>query len=260
MSTVAADDGAELFVRVDGPATAPPILFLHSIGCDHRLWDAQAGALNAYRVIRPDLRGHGRSAAPPGDYPLDRLVADAVAVLDAACATPAVVCGLSLGGLVAQALALAAPHRVAGLVLASTAPRIGAPEAWRDRAAAVRAGGLGAISDMVMARFFSDPFRDARPDVVAAYRSRLEASSPQGYAGCCAALRDADLTARLGEIAAPCLVVAGLADVSTPPDQVRGVAHAIRGAAYRELDAGHLSNVEQPQAFSDLLRAFLEDL
>lgn len=260
MTPVVASDGARLAARVDGPAAARPVLMLHSIGCDHRLWDAQATAMAGRRVIRPDLRGHGASAAPEGDYSLARLVEDAAAVLDATCEGPAVVCGLSLGGLVAQGLALTFPERVAGLVLANTAARIGAPDAWTDRAARVRAEGLGSIADMAMERFFSPPFRAAHPEKVAEARATLTATSAEGYAGCCAALRDADLRSRLGGIAAPCLVIAGSLDVSTPPAQMRELAGAIRGAAYTELEAGHLSNLEQPAAFSRRLRDFVESL
>jgi 3-oxoadipate enol-lactonase len=259
MITVVAGDGARLAVEVAGPA-ARPVMFLHSIGCDHRLWDAQAARLAGRRVIRPDLRGHGGSAAPAGDYALDRLVGDALEVLEATCDGAAVVCGLSLGGLVAMGLALAAPDRVVGLVLANTAPRLGAPDAWRDRAAKVRAEGLASIGDLAMQRFFSEAFRATHPEAVAETRARLVGGSAEGYAGCCAVLRDADLTEEVGRIAAPCLVVAGRLDVSTPPAQMAALAGAIPGAAYAELDAAHLSNLEQPAAFGRCLADFLEGL
>lgn len=259
MTPVIASDGARLAAWAEGPAAAP-VLMLHSIGCDHRLWDAQAAAVAGRRVIRPDLRGHGASAAPDGDYSLARLVDDAADVLDAMCGQPAVVVGLSLGGLVAQGLALRYPDRVAGLVLANTAARIGAPEAWADRAARVRAEGLASIADLAMERFFSPSFRAAQPGKVAEIRATLAAGSAEGYAACCAALRDADLGPRLGEIATPCLVIAGSLDVSTPSSQMQELAGKVRGAAFLELEAAHLSNLEQPAAFSRHLQDFLESL
>jgi 3-oxoadipate enol-lactonase len=255
---VTASDGARLFVAEQGPCDAPALVLLHSIGCDHAMWDGQASALGRRRIIRPDIRGHGRSDAPAGDYALDRLAEDVADVLAALDVGEAAVCGLSLGGVVAQALALKAPSRVRGLALANTAARIGSAEGWGQRAAVVRAEGLGAIADMAMARFFSDGFRAAHPETVGGFRARLVATSAAGYAGCCAALRDADLSAEVGRIAAPTLVIGGRLDVSTPPDQTRALARAIPGAAHVELAAAHLSNVEAPEAFSGALAKHLE--
>jgi 3-oxoadipate enol-lactonase len=257
---VTADDGVALAAAVEGPADAPVLLMLHSIGCDHAMWEPQRDALRDWRTIRLDLRGHGGSAAPDGDCSLERLARDALAVLDASGVDAAVVCGLSLGGLVAQQLAILAPERVRGLVLANTAARIGTAEAWRDRAMQVREQGLAAIADMAMGRFFSEGFRTQSPKVVEAFRARLLASSPAGYAGCCAALRDADLRPELPRIAAPTLVVAGALDVSTPPEQMRALAAGLANSRYVELDAAHLSNVERPAAFAAALLEHLESL
>jgi len=261
MTPVITDDGIELACLQEGPHDAPAILLLHSIGCDHSLWDEQAAELATdRRVLRLDLRGHGASGAPPGDYTLERLADDGVAALDAAGVAEAVVCGLSLGGVVAQAMALRAPARVRGLVLANTAARVGSAEAWTQRVQTVRAEGLAAIADMAMARFFSESFRTEQPQAVAGFRERLLAASPAGYAGCCAALRDADLRSEVAGIRAPVLVLAGTQDVSTPPDQMRELAAALPQAHYVELDAAHLSNVERPAEFTAALRSFLETL
>jgi 3-oxoadipate enol-lactonase len=261
LERVTADDGVEVAARVEGPASGPVVLMLHSIGCDHTMWDAQAERLaGRYQVVRADLRGHGASDAPGGDYSLARLGRDAVNFLDGLGARTAVICGLSLGGLVAQEAALRAPERVAGLVLASTAPRIGTAEAWRQRADLVRAEGLEAIADLAMGRFFADAWRAAHPQVVARFRSRLLAMSAAGYAGCCAALRDADLSGEVGAIATPTLVIAGRRDVSTPPEVVRALAGDLEQSDYLELDAGHLSNVERPDEFTDALLQRLEAL
>ena len=259
MIFITAGDGARLAVRVQGPAERPAVLLVHSIGCDHRMWDAQAQALDQrFRVIRADVRGHGASDASDGDYALEQLGRDAVAVLDGLGIERAMVCGLSLGGMVAQEVALRAPERLTGLVLANTAARIGSAEAWSKRATVVRTQGLAAIADLAMARFFSDTFRAAAPGTEAAFRDRLLSTSTAGYLGCCAALRDADLRAEVGEIGTPTLVIGGRLDVSTPPEQMRELAAALQNATYLQLDAAHLSSVERPDDFTAALRGRLE--
>ncbi len=257
---VIADDGVELQVSVDGPAAGPPILLLHSIGCDRAMWRGQADALAGRRVIRPDLRGHGDSAAPAGEYGLDRLARDVVAILDALKVERTVICGISLGGLVALEMALRAPGRVLGLVLANTSARIGSRDAWADRARAALDEGLATIADLAMTRFFSDAFRRAHPTTVSMFRERLLATPADGYAGCCAALRDADLRGEVGAIACRALVIGGRLDVSTPVEQTLALAGDIAGARYVELNAAHLSNVEQPDAFNAALLRYLEGL
>lgn len=258
MRRVETSDGRSLAVAFDGPADAPAVVLLHSIGCDHRLWDPQVAALAGYRVVRPDIRGHGASEAPAGDYSLGRLVADLVEILDQLGIGSAHVCGLSLGGVIAQAFALKFPERVRTLVLANTLPRIGDAEGWRARAERVRADGVAAIADLAMERFFSEPFRHRAPEVVWAARRQLLATSADGYAGCCAALRDADLTADAVRLEAPTLVIAGAHDVSTPAAAMGAFAAAVADARVIELEAGHLSNLEQPDAFAAALLAHLE--
>lgn len=252
-------DGCRLVGDAHGPDDAPALLFLNSVGCDRSLWDAQVVALSdRFRCIVFDARGHGASDAPDGEYTVAQLADDAAAVLDAAEVERAHVCGLSLGGLTAQQLALSAPGRVLSLALANTASRIGSVESWTARRELVLAEGLEAIADAAMERFFSDRFRAANPDIVAEWRLRLAASSVTGYAGCCSALRDADLTAGLSRIAAPTLVIGGEFDVSTPPDQAAALAAGIKGAKLEILPAAHLSNLEQADAFTSALRTHLE--
>lgn len=254
---IAASDGCGLAIDAAGRAAAPAVLFLHSIGCDHRLWEAQARTLAArYRVVRPDIRGHGGSDAPAGDYPFARLVQDALEILDALGVARAHVVGLSLGGVIAQGLALAAPERIASMGLANTLPRIGDAEAWRTRADAVRAAGMAVIAEMAMERFFSPAFRSAQPTTVADLRARLLATDPQGYAGCCAALGEADLTDQPSE--APTTLLSGTHDVSTTAEAMRAFAATLPNARLVELDAGHLSNLEQPAGFTAALLDHLE--
>ncbi len=258
MGFATTNDGVNLFWTQDG-AQGPALLLCNSIGATTAMWDAQVAALGArYRLIRFDARGHGRSDAPQGDYTLARLAGDAAAVLDAAGVEHAHVCGLSLGGAVAQKLALDAPHRIDRLVLANTAARIGSFDGWSQRIAAVQAGGMASIADMAIGRFFDPAFIAAEPGAVAPVRAALLAVPAHGYIGCCAALRDADLTDGVGAIAAPTLVIGGGKDVSTPPDQTQGLADAIPGARHVVLDAAHLSNIEQPEAFSAAVLSHLE--
>jgi len=254
-----ADDGVKLAAGVYGPRGGEALLLLHSLGCDHHMWAPQIEALApTMHILALDTRGHGGSAAPHGDYTLELLARDALALLDALGVARAHVCGLSLGGAMAQFLAIHAPARVGRLVLANTAARIGSAEAWRDRAATVLERGMAAIADTTMARFFSPGFHAAHPDMVAKFRAGLIATDAHGYAACCAALRDADQTADLPRIAAPTLVIGGTTDPSTPPDQASALAAAIPGARLSLLDCAHLSNIEQPDAFTAALRFHLE--
>jgi 3-oxoadipate enol-lactonase len=251
-----ANDGVPLTATIDGPDSAPAILLLHSLGCAGEMWAPQTSPLcDQFRVIVPDLRGHGASGAPDGPYTLDRLGQDAIALLDHAGIAQAHLCGISLGGVIGQYLATTWPARIAHLVLANTAARIGTTQSWQDRETTVRAQGTSAIADTVLGRFFSPAFTEANPQTVAQFRTTLLATPAQGYAGCCAALRHADLTASAASIAAPTLVIGGATDQSTPPDQARALAAAIPHAHLLMLDAAHLSNIEQPAAFTAALLA-----
>jgi 3-oxoadipate enol-lactonase/4-carboxymuconolactone decarboxylase len=251
-------DGVRLYWRADGEADKPTLLLLNSIGVDMGLWDRVVPYLSPrFRLLRMDTRGHGASDAPAGDYSLDDLALDALAVLDAAGVERAAVCGLSLGGMVAMTLALRAPDRVRALVLACTSAEMD-PAAWRQRLDTVRAQGTAAIADVAMERFFSERFRRREPGVVATIRAGLLVMSADGYTGCCAAIRDMALAGRLGGIAAPTLVIAGDRDISTPFEgHGDRLAAAIPGAEVARLDTAHLPCLEAPAAFSAAVEAFL---
>jgi 3-oxoadipate enol-lactonase len=256
---VKTDDGIRLNVAIDGPENGEPLLFLNSLGCDLSMWDAQAGELaGRFRVIRFDTRGHGASDAPGGDYTLDRLGRDALAVLDATGVKKAHICGLSLGGVTAQWLAIHAPAYVNRLILANTAARVGTAESWQARLDMVKSEGTAAIVDAVMGRFFCDAFRAAHPAIVEAFRHILLRTAPQGYTGCCAALRNADLSQKLDKITAPTMVIGGRLDASTPPAQAEALANGIKDARLTVLDTAHLSNIEQPAAFTAAVIKHLE--
>jgi 3-oxoadipate enol-lactonase len=256
---VTADDGVRLRARTDGPVDAPALLFLNSLGCDLTMWDGQVRALKErFRMIRFDTRGHGGSDAPGGEYRLERLGLDALVVLDAVGAARADVCGLSLGGVIAQWLAIHAADRADRLILANTAARIGSEDIWRGRRETVLTEGVGAIAEGVIGRFFSERFRIAAPEIVEIFRRILLNIPPQGYAGCCAALRDADLRPDISGIASATLVIGGAMDASTPPAQAEALARGIPGAGLTILDSAHLSNIEQPDAFTAALLNHLE--
>lgn len=256
MPKIASTDGTGINVEIEGPDDAPAVLFAHSVGCDLSLWDHQAASLRGrYKVIRYDARGHGRSDAPAGDYTIEQLAADALAVLDFAGVDAAHLCGLSLGGTLGQWLALNAPRRLTSLTLADTAARLGTVEGWQSRIDATLANGTASIADMSMTRFFSDAFRRTAPSVVERFRQGLVATADQGFAGCCAVLRDCDFTASLERVVVPTLVICGKDDVPTPPSDGAILAEGIVGARLVLLDAGHLSAVEAPEAFTQAIEA-----
>ncbi len=251
-------DGCRLVVEVDGPEDAPVCLLLHSLGTTVELWSPQWEPFQrSFRVIRYDVRGHGRSQPAAGPYTLDRLGRDALAVLDIAGAERAHVCGVSLGGLTAQWLGAHAPDRIARLVVANTAARLGSREVWAERMGAVRRGGMAAVADASVARWFTDRYREVEPATVDDFRSMLLACPVEGYAGCCAVLRDGDLREVVGSIQAPTLVITGSYDAATPPSLGESLRQRVPGAQGLELDAAHLSNVEQSEAFTAGVLEFL---
>jgi 3-oxoadipate enol-lactonase len=251
--------GVRLRYTVDGPADGSPLLLSNSLGSTLELWDPVLPAfIERFRVIRYDQRGHGGSDAPPGEYQLDTLGNDAIAVLDAVGVGRADVAGISLGGMTAAWLAIEAPDRVDRFVLANTGALIGTAALWNERIATVTTKGMGAIADGLLGRWFTAAFRRDRPDVVARYRRMIEACPVAGYVGCCAAVRDADLRAELGRIRAPTLVIVGTDDVATPPAFGELLQAGIAGATLVALEAAHLSNVERADEFARAVTDFLD--
>jgi 3-oxoadipate enol-lactonase len=253
------DDGCRLSVTVDGPPGGPSIILSNSLGTDARLWDRQVGLLSAvHRVWRYDMRGHGASDAPASDYTIARLGQDVLSIMDANAISRAHLCGISIGGVVALWVAVHAPKRVDRLVLANTAARIGNEALWKERMHVARTEGLGSLAEAAMGRWFTEPFRQHEPDLVASFRDTIVRTSVDGYLGCCAALRDADLRSVASRVRAKTLIVTGLHDIATTPADGTWLANAIAGARLVELDAAHLSNVERAEAFNDAVLAFLE--
>jgi 3-oxoadipate enol-lactonase len=234
---------------LEGPEGAPVLVLSNSLGTTLAMWDEQVPALSeSFRLLRYDHRGHGGSPVPPGPYRIEGLGRDVLVLLDRLEVERFSFCGLSIGGMVGMWLAGEAPERVERLVLCCTSGRF-APEAYDSRARTVRADGVGAVADAVLERWFTPAFRASRPDVVEWARRMLLGTPAEGYAGCCEAVRDADLADRLGAIRAPTLVIAGADDPAAPPDQAEFIRDSIPDASLEVIpEAAHLANIEQPEA------------
>jgi 3-oxoadipate enol-lactonase/4-carboxymuconolactone decarboxylase len=251
-------DNARCYYRLDGRDDRPVLMLSHSLGQDHTMWDAQAADLSPhFRVLRYDIRGHGASEVTPGDYRIEQLASDALALANALGIERFAFCGLSLGGMIGQWIAAQAPERLMAAVLANTSARADA-EGMEKRRHAVLSGGMTAIVDLVMGRFFSPRLLSSNPPAVASSRRTLLATDPVGYAGCCAAIRDMDQTAALGKIRVPTLIISGDLDVSLPwKGHGELLAQGIASARVVHLPAAHLSNIEMPRSFTVAVLAFL---
>ncbi len=247
-------------VQLSGAADAPRLVLLHSLGTNLHVWDAQAEALSdSFRVIGPDLRGHGLTSVTPGPYSIAEMAQDVLALLDALEITAAHVAGLSIGGLIAQSLAAQAPERLRSLVLCDTAMSIPPPENWRNRAAAVRRDGMAPVVEGVVARWITDGFQN---DVAAhGLRAMLRRTDPEGYAGSAEAIADCDLSATTRQIKLPTLVIVGDQDVATPPAAAEAMRDAIAGATLIVLPGlSHIPTVQGPDAVTGAMKSFLQGL
>ncbi len=247
------------YYRIDGRDDAPVVVLSHSLGLDHGMWVAQAADLAAdFRVIRYDTRGHGASSASAGDYSIEALGRDVLALADALDIDRFAFCGLSLGGMIGLWLAANASQRLTALVLANTSARVSDPSAMETRRLAVLDGGMAAVAELAMGRFFSPRMLARNAPAVSSARRTLRATSPVGYAGCCAAIRDMDQRPLLARIGIPTLVIGGHQDVSMPWDEHgQPLVDAIADATAVRLAGAHLSNLECPRAFSAALADFL---
>ena len=249
---------AQIHYELEGPAGSPVLVFSNSLGTDYSLWHPQAREFHKkVRVLRYDSRGHGQSSIAPGPYSVEQLAKDVIAMLDALKLDRVTFCGLSLGGMIGMWLGTNAPQRLNKLVLCNTGAKIGTLENWNTRIETVQKHGMKSVSSAVLERWFTPSFREKAPSQVSNIRSVLEALDPNGYAACCAAVRDFDCREELKNIRVPTLVIAGTHDPATPPAEGRFIAENIPGARYVELNAAHLSNVEDQERFNAELAAFL---
>lgn len=246
--------------RLEGPEEAPVLVLSNSLGTSMEMWDAQASDLGGrFRLLRYDTRGHGRSPAPPGPYAIEDLGRDVVSLLDDLGIGRASFCGLSVGGMTGMWLAAEAPERIDRLVLVCTSALLGPKSVWDERIAIATVRGMDALVDAVIERWFTPAFRLENPEVVGRMARTLRETDPEGYAGCCAAIRDMDLRDRLPSIEAPTLVVSAAEDPATPPEHGELIRTAIPGARFEVVPrASHIANVEQPERITQLILTHLE--
>jgi 3-oxoadipate enol-lactonase len=248
-------------VHYELSGNGPVVMFAHSLGSDLSIWEAQKSALAGRRtVLTYDLRGHGQTTATSGAYDFDLLAQDALALMDALNIDKASFVGISLGGMIGQALALAAPQRLEKLVLADTTSAY-PPEAqalWPERIRGIEANGLEPLVTPTLERWFTAPYRSACPEVVARIGNLIRNTSPTGYIGCCHAIAGLNFAGQLGRIKAPTLVMVGDQDAGTPPAMAEAIVKGIPGARLEIIaGAAHLSCVEQAEHFNALLVEFL---
>jgi len=249
---------ARIHYALEGQSGTPVLVFSNSLGTNYSMWDPQVPeARKKLRVLRYDTRGHGQSSVTPGPYSIEQLGKDVIALLDALDLDRVHFCGLSMGGMIGMWLGVNAPERLNRLIFCNTGARIGTPETWNARIEAVRNNGMKAVASAVVERWFSSAFRQKAPATISNTQKMLEETNPEGYAACCAAVRDFDCREQLSRIRTPTLVIAGVHDPATPPADGRFLAQQIPGARYAELNAAHLSNIEDQDRFNNELAAFL---
>ena len=238
----------------------PVLVFANSLGTDFRIWrDVVVRLAGDYAIVLYDKRGHGLSDIGPPPYAIEDHANDLAGLLDMLSVRQAIICGLSVGGLIAQSLYQRRPDLVRALVLCDTAHKIGTAEMWAARIAAIEEHGIAGIADGVLERWFTPAFRRPENTALSGYRNMLVRQPVTGYVATCAAIRDADYTEAAARIAVPTLCVVGDQDGSTPPDIVLSTARLIPGARYEVIrDAGHIPCVENPEALTAVLRAFFE--
>ena len=257
MPTIDAD-GCPIHVEVQGDERAPVLVLSNSLGTTHRMWDDQVKPFTeAFRLVRYDRRGHGQSGCPRGPYTMERLGRDVLAILDALRIERINWCGLSMGGMVGMWLGTMAPERIDKLILSNTAAYFADKGFWDDRIRTVREKGLTPIVAANMERWLTTDFRERSPQTVQRIRDMFLSTPPEGYIGCCEAIRDMDHREIIRNIAAPTLVIAGRQDPATTVEAAEFIRSRIPGAALTVLDTAHLSNVERPQEYAETVLGFL---
>lgn len=251
-----------LHYQLEGPAGAPVLVLSNSLGTDLGMWDSQMPAFTqALQVLRYDTRGHGKSVVSEGFYSVEQLGQDVLALLDALKIEQASFCGLSMGGLIGQWLGVNAGQRLDKLILCNTAAKIANDEVWNGRIETVLKGreqAMRELRDGSVARWFTPDYVEANPQTVERITQMLTTTSPEGYAGNCAAVRDADFRGQLEAIKVPTLIVAGTGDEVTTPEHARSMQASIEGAELVEFNAAHMSNVQMGDEFTRTVLAFLK--
>ncbi len=249
----------DIHYQIDGEG--PWLTLSHSLAASNAMWDAQLPALTRhFRVLRIDTRGHGRSSAPPGPYSLEGLADDVHGLFRELGVDRSHWLGMSLGGMIGQTFALKYPGVLTSLVLADTTAR-GAPNAatmWAERSALARSQGMRGLTESTLARWFTDAFRSAHPEVMARVAAMIGATPVEGYAGCCAAIAQLDVLDRLPSLDIPALVVVGEHDLATPLPMAQAMHERLAGSELLVLrGAAHIGNIEQADAFNAAALSFL---
>jgi 3-oxoadipate enol-lactonase len=251
-------DGCPIHVEVEGPERAPVLMLSNSLGTTLAMWEPQVAPFTRhFRLVRYDRRGHGRSGCPKGPYTMERLGRDVLAVLDGLGIAKINWCGLSMGGMVGQWLGANAPERIERMVLTNTSSYFADKAAWNERLKLVQEKGIASFAAPNMARWFTKGFIERAPQTVARIQEMFAATPLEGYLACGAAVRDMDHRELLPRIKAPTLVIAGKHDGATPPEANEYISKHIPGAKFALVDAAHLSNVEQSEAYTDAVLGFL---
>jgi 3-oxoadipate enol-lactonase len=251
-------DGCAIHVEVEGPEWAPVLMLSNSLGTNLHMWDGQVAAFTRhFRLVRFDRRGHGRSAVPKGPYSMERLGRDALAILDALHLERVNWCGLSMGGMEGQWLGANAANRIDKLILSNTSSYFADKTMWDDRIKLARDKGLAGLVDATMERWFTAEFRRQSPQAIARMREMFLATDVEGYVGCGAAIRGMDHRPLLAKIRVPTLVIAGRHDPATTLEAGQFIAEHIPGAKLAVLEAAHIANLEQPQAYADTVLEFV---
>ena len=254
-------NGISMNYTFDGPAQAPVLIMSHSLATDLSMWDPTVPALTGrFRVLRYDTRGHGGTDAPKGAYTLDQLAEDARALLAALGISNPHWVGLSMGGMIGQTLALKAPNLFASLSLCDTSSRIPAEAKplWQDRIKTAETQGMEPLVQSTLERWFTEPFRKSRKDVIDKVAKMIRTTPAAGYAGCCHAISALDVTDKISAIKTPTIAIVGEDDPGTPVAAHKVIHEKIAGSRLEIIpQAAHLANMEQPEAFNRALTSFL---
>ncbi len=241
-------------------ADKPILVFANSLGTDFRIWDGVRDRLGAdYTTLCYDKRGHGLSSLGKPPYSMADHVADLTGLLDHLELTNVIICGLSVGGMIAQGVYASRPDLVRALILTDTGHKIGDADLWQSRIDAVLKDGLSVMTETVMERWFTKTFREPENPVYQGCCAMFERQDPRGYAGTCAAIRDTDFTEQAKAIMVPVLCLVGAEDRATSPTLVRELADLIPDAEFQSIEAaGHIPCLEQTEAFTTQLEAFIK--
>jgi 3-oxoadipate enol-lactonase len=252
-------NGLTTHYMLEGIGEGIPLVFINALGTDLRIWDGVVPHLtDHFPVLRFDKRGHGLSDCPPAPYSIHDFSTDLLGLLDQLDITQTILIGISVGGMIAMDFAASCPERVQALVLCDTAPIIGTAGMWNDRIQRLRAQGMESMAEAILSRWFASTFKEESPAAYRGYYNMLTRMSVEGYTGTCEAIRDADLTAAARTIEAHTLILCGSADVSTPPDLVRGLLELMPNAEFQEIPgSGHSICIEQPGLIAKQIERFL---